>query len=118
MRRAIVVAASPSARIWATYASRCSRVASDAATSHCAAKCARSRPYASTVRGASRVADRVRNDSTAGSIGFSGFGLGVRTPFHTSCNLSLAGPGVRHRTEDPVLAGRRELAAERFLQEL
>src|SRR5262245_48186623 len=72
MRRAIVVGASASARSFATYSASWSRVAPAGGTSSRAQRSARSRRYASTVRGARRVADSARNDSTVGSIGPSG----------------------------------------------
>src|SRR5262245_59176160 len=74
-RRAIVVAAMPSARSCATYAARSSAraVAGERPPPDCichAARCAKSRRYASTVRGASRAAERARNESTVLSTTF------------------------------------------------
>src|SRR5438067_13003945 len=65
MRRAMVVAASPFARSEATYAASLSVSASVGDVPSHAQRSARSRRYASTVRGASRVVDSARNDSTA-----------------------------------------------------
>src|SRR2546430_5546835 len=61
----MVVAASPSARSWATYAASWSGAASSGAPPSQASRSRRSRLYASTVRGASRAAESARKESTA-----------------------------------------------------
>src|SRR5579864_4102599 len=68
MRRAIVVAASPRARMLATYSASRSGVARAGEACRKAVTSARSRRYASTVFGASRVAERARKESTALSV--------------------------------------------------
>src|SRR5688500_6186962 len=75
MRRATVEGAGPAARISASQRSSASVVASPTRPSSHAATCARSRRYASTVRGARELASRSRKTVTSRSA-TSGSGVG------------------------------------------